>query len=106
MLDGWTTSPSQPCLFGCARGQDDIRHYAYCPCVARLWASRLDVHLEQATARLDTFLLLDTAPAVSAAPRALGLYATFKATNAARNGIAAAEGAWHQALIEGGPLRQ
>ena len=62
--------------------------------------------MDQAPARLDTFLLLDNAHAASAAPRALGLYATFKATNAARTGLAAADGAWQQALVEGGPLRQ
>ena len=101
MLGGWTTKAAAPCLFGCRCGQDAIEHYAFCSCVARLMRSRLNLHLGPATTRLDAFLLLDDAAPDTLASRALGLYATFKATNAARHGLTSAEGAWLQALAEG-----
>ena len=63
--------------------------------------ARLSLHPGPAATRLDAFLLLDGAAPETLATRALGLYATFKATNAARHGFATAEGAWPQALADG-----
>jgi len=97
VLGGWTTADSRGrpsrCLFGCLRGQDSIPHYAFCPCVARLASSRLRLQPAPATARLDDFLLLHGRPSAQhLALRALCLYATFIATNAARNGLAMVAG--------------
>ena len=107
MLDGWTTADSRRqtsrCLFGCQRGQDSIAHYAYCPCVARLASARLRLQPAPAAARLDDFLLLHGQSGDRhLALRALCLYATFIATNAARNGTVTDTGAaWIQAMVEG-----
>ena len=105
LLDGWTTKPASPCLFGCQHGHDDLRHYAYCPVVARLYRAQLCLQQGPPASRLDEFLLLDGAPPRTFALRALGLCATFRATNAARHGQASATGAWPQALADGVAFR-
>ena len=107
MLNGWTTAVSRrqpsPCLFGCQQQRDGIAHYAYCPCVTRLARERLRLEPAPANVRLGDFLLLHSRPcARHLALRALCLYATFIATNAARNGLVAeADDAWVHAMIEG-----
>ena len=107
MLGGWTAAGSRRqtswCLFGCQHGRDGISHYAYCPCVLRLANARLRLQPAPAAARLDDFLLLHGQPdARRSALRALCLYATFIATNAARNGrVLEAGDAWTQAMVEG-----
>ena len=106
ILGGWTTTeasrgPSR-CLFGCSAGRDCITHYAFCPSVVRLARARLRLQPAPAEVRLDDFLLLhDQTCANRLALRALRLYATFMATNAVRNGrAAAASDAWVQAMVE------
>ena len=101
MLGGWTTNAAAPCLFGCPHGQDTIEHYAFCSCVARLMRLRLNLQPGLATTRLDAFLFLDDVAPDTLTSRVLALFATFKATNAARYGLTTAEGAWLQALAEG-----
>ena len=114
LLDGWTTATSNnrsaDCLFECKSGNDSIAHYAYCPCVTRLASTRLQLQPVPIEDRLDDFLLLHRhSDDDRLALRALCLYATFTATNAARNGlITMAADAWVQAMTEGashaGPL--
>ena len=116
MLDGWTcTDPSRRsphCCFGCKAAQDSIQHYAFCPCVAKLARSRLRLEAAAPAARLEDFLLLHRQTSTQQlALRALRLYATFIATNAARNGrVAVTSDAWVQAMTEAAardaPLRR
>ena len=106
LVGGWTTNPGAPCPFGCPHGQDTILHYAFCRVLQELFQAKLQLELGVATSRLDDFLLFTTTSDDALARRAQGLYATFKATNAARHGPTEMRGAWLQAYAEGSAPRR
>ena len=100
MLGGWTGNTASPCPFGCGRGQDSVEHFAYCPILSGLYRRHLGLHPVDPSRRLGAFLLLDCS-AEDLTKGAVGLFATFKATNASRHGSATAAGAWPQACADG-----
>ena len=89
-----------------------MQHYASCPVVARLAGAWLRLALAPLEERLEDLLLLNGRFDTSQlALRDLRLYATFMASNAARNGRASvASDAWVQAVTEAAardsPLRR
>jgi hypothetical protein len=115
LCDGWTThrrmQRSSPCLFGCGQGEDSIAHYSRCTMVARLMSSKLRLARQPPESRLAGFLLLEPCwrPGRESmlARRALGVYATFMASNRVRKGQAQnAEEVWMQYLKEGAASSQ
>ena len=112
MVDGWPTArglhghhaPGR-CAFGCTLGQDDIRHYAYCPHAAALAQRHLGLPPLSAPQGLDEFLLLQT-PANQdeghlLVRRALACYAIYRASNARRHDPSCvAADVWTQAWRE------
>ena len=115
LCDGWTThrrmQRSSPCLFCCGQGEDSIAHYARCTVVARLMSTKLELVRQPAESQLAGFLLLEPCwrPGRESllSRRALGVYATFLASNKVRKGQAQnAEEVWMQYLKEGAASSQ
>ena len=88
--NGWTTHQNfqtrAPCVFGCARGEDCLRHWALCPTIANFGRIKLCVpHIN-----LDQFLALqprltsDTASEL--ARRAICFFVVHSAMVARRHG--------------------
>ncbi|CAK0852039.1 unnamed protein product [Prorocentrum cordatum] len=115
IIDGWTTHSRMQrrsrCLFGCGCGQDSIQHYAFCSVLADLARRKLGLEIPEPRTRLDEFLMLEPRFTVDQsswfARCALLIYATFKATNAARDGQGMdTSDAWQQAFKEGAASRR
>jgi hypothetical protein len=82
-------------------------HHATCPVISELGRSKLNVGYCRNVGRLDQFLLLyhkfEAHHSQEVMSRAFLLYITFKATNAARNGlVGSARDAWLQYFRESG----